>query len=78
MERSEFYQSLFERARAAGFSACEAYYAAGESFSVTVFGGEITDYSASESRGLGFRGLVDGKMVTPPRRRWTRIPSNCW
>ena len=62
MERSEFYQSLFERAKAAGFSACEAYYAAGESFSVTVFGGEITDYSASESRGLGFRGLVDGKM----------------
>ena len=35
MERSEFYQSLFERAKAAGFSACEAYYAAGESFSVT-------------------------------------------
>ena len=62
MERSEFYQSLFERAKAAGFSACEAYYAAGESFSVTVFGGEITDYSASESRGLGFRGLVDGRM----------------
>ena len=62
MERSEFYQRLFKRAKEAGFSACEAYYAAGESFSVTVFGGEITDYSASESRGLGFRGLVDGRM----------------
>ena len=62
MERSEFYQLLFKRAKEAGFSACEAYYAAGESFSVTVFGGEITDYSASESCGLGFRGLVDGRM----------------
>ena len=62
MERNEFYERLFKRAQEAGFSACEAYYAAGESFSVTVFGGEITDYSASEACGLGFRGLVDGKM----------------
>ena len=62
MERNEFYERLFKRAQEAGFSCCEAYYAAGESFSVTVFGGEITDYSASESCGLGFRGLVDGKM----------------
>ena len=62
MERNEFYERLFQRAKEAGFSACEAYYAAGESFSVTVFGGEITDYSASEAFGLGFRGLVDGKM----------------
>ena len=62
MEQNEFYERLFQRAKEAGFSACEAYYAAGESFSVTVFGGEITDYSASESCGLGFRGLVDGKM----------------
>ena len=62
MERNEFYERLFQRAQEAGFSACEAYYAAGESFSVTVFGGEITDYSASEACGLGFRGLVDGKM----------------
>ena len=29
---------------------------------MTVCGGEITDYSASEACGLGFRGLVDGKM----------------
>ena len=29
---------------------------------MTVFGGEITDYSAADARGLGFRGLVDGKM----------------
>ena len=43
MERNEFYERLFQRAKEAGFSACEAYYAAGESFSVTVFGGEITD-----------------------------------
>ena len=62
MEREEFYQKLFSRAREAGFSACEAYYASGLNFSVTVFGGEITDYSAADARGLGFRGLVDGKM----------------
>ena len=62
MERNEFYERLFQRAQETGFSACEAYYAAGESFSVTVFGGEITDYSASEAFGLGFRGLVDGRM----------------
>ncbi len=62
MERREFYQKLFERAKEAGFSACEVYYAAGSSFSATVFGGEITDYSAADARGLGFRGLIDGKM----------------
>ena len=62
MERRKFYQKLFARAKEAGFSACEVYYAAGSSFSATVFGGEITDYSAADERGLGFRGLVDGKM----------------
>lgn len=62
MERNEFYQALFARAKAAGFSACEVYRASGSSFSATVFGGEIIDYSASDDIGLGFRGLLNGRM----------------
>ncbi len=62
MNREQFIEKLFQRAKAEGFSAAEIYYAAGESFSVSVFGGEITDYSAADSAGLSFRALLDGKM----------------
>lgn len=62
MEREKFYQALFARAKEAGFSACEVYCESGSSFSVSVFGGEIIDYSASDDLGLGFRGLVNGRM----------------
>ncbi|MBQ8972787.1 MAG: TldD/PmbA family protein [Clostridia bacterium] len=62
MEYRQFIEALFQRAKAAGFTDCEAYYSAGESFSVKVFKGEILKYSASDELGLGFRGLYNGKM----------------
>ena len=66
MDRKEFIARLFERARQrAGDApdfACEACWGSGESFEVQVKNGEIYQYNVSESNGLGFRALVNGKM----------------
>ena len=62
MEINRFIETLFARAAEAGYEASEAYYASGESFQVSVKGGEIIDYSVFSSIGLSFRALVDGKM----------------
>lgn len=62
MDRQAFIDKLFARAQSEGFEAYEAYYVKGNSFEVSVFGGEIVDYTVSESLGLGFRALTGGKM----------------
>lgn len=62
MNRQQFIDALFARAKDAGFDACEVYYSTSDSFSVGVFKGEIIKYKASEALGLGFRGLYNGKM----------------
>lgn len=62
MNRQQFIDALFARAKQAGFEACEVYYSTSDSFSVGVFKGEIIKYKASEALGLGFRGLYNGKM----------------
>ncbi|MBR3502656.1 MAG: TldD/PmbA family protein [Clostridia bacterium] len=62
MDVNEFIKKLFERAKAAGFEACEADYADNEEFSVGVKNGEIVDYNVSAGMGLGFRALSNGKM----------------
>ena len=62
MNRQQFIDALFARAKEAGFEACEVYYSTSDSFSVGVFKGEIIKYKASEGLGLGFRGLFGGKM----------------
>ena len=62
MNRQQFIDTLFARAKEAGFEACEVYYSASDNFSTSVFKGEITEYSVSESLGLGFRGLYEGRM----------------
>lgn len=62
MEINRFIKALFERASTAGYEASEAYYTTGESFQVSVKGGEIIDYKVSSSIGLSFRALVNGKM----------------
>lgn len=66
MERREFINRLFDRARqrangAADF-ACEACYSESDSFEVQVKNGEIYQYNVSDGGGLGFRALVNGKM----------------
>ena len=66
MQKNEFIEKLFERARAkAGDApdfACEACYGAGSSFDTQVKDGEILQYNVADSCGLGFRVLVNGRM----------------
>ena len=62
MDRKQFIDALFARAKEAGFEACEVYYSAADSFDTDVFKNEIIKYSAAESLGLGFRGLYNGRM----------------
>ena len=57
-----FRNELFAQAKAKGFADCELYYSAGDSFSVRVFKGEISEYKNSSSEGAGFRGTFNGKM----------------
>lgn len=66
MDRREFIDRLFERAREKAGNAtdfaCEACFGSNESFEVQVKNGEIYQYNVSEGGGLGFRALVNGKM----------------
>ena len=66
MDRKEFIEMLFERARAAAGSeadfACEACWESAESFEVQVKNGEIHQYNVSRGGGLGFRALVNGRV----------------
>ena len=62
MEINTFIKKLFERAAEAGYEASEAYYVTGDSFQVSVKGGQIINYNVSSSVGLSFRALVNGKM----------------
>ena len=62
MEKNTFIELLFDKAKAAGFEACEAYLREGSAFEVAVNAGEITRYEVSDSLNLGFRGLYNGRM----------------
>lgn len=62
MNVNQFIDTLFVRAKEAGFEACEVFYTAASEFETDVLRGEILRYSVSDSMGLGFRGLADGRM----------------
>ena len=62
MERRKFMDLLFARAKQEGFAACEVYASDAESFSVTVFSGEIDEYNVCSEGGLSFRGLYNDRM----------------
>ncbi|MBC7765511.1 MAG: TldD/PmbA family protein [Hyphomonadaceae bacterium] len=62
MSLEMFIKSLFQQGMDAGLTACEAYYVQGESFRVSIYEGEIDQYSVNNTRGISFRGLIDGKM----------------
>jgi len=62
MDRKQFIDALFARAKEAGFEACEVYYQTSDRFNTDVFKSEIIKYSVAEGIGLGFRGLIGGKM----------------
>ena len=62
MDKNAFIELLFDRAKAAGCSAFEAYLTQGSSFEVAVNAGELTRYSVADSLNLGFRALYKGRI----------------
>lgn len=62
MDKNSFIEMLFDRAKRAGFEACEVYLSEGSSFQTAVNKGELTRYNVSESLNLGFRGIHGGRM----------------
>ena len=57
-----FLEQLMKAATDAGIEAAEAYVVEKDSFSVITNCGELIDYQSNMTRGLGFRGLVKGRM----------------
>ena len=53
---------LLSRAKQQGIDECEAYVIEKDSFRAMCNQGEIIDYTSNATRGLGFRGLVNGRM----------------
>jgi len=57
-----FLKKLMDAAKAAGIEACEAYLVEEESFRARSTEGEINEFQNHTARGLGFRGLKNGRM----------------
>lgn len=62
MNIKDFADKLFSRAKEEGFTEYEIYYVDGDSFKVTIYKGEIDQYSLNSHSGLSFRGLYNGNM----------------
>lgn len=58
----DFKVALFKKAISSGFSDCEIVYNKSDSFSVSIFKGDIYQYKNSKSNGLSFRGTFNGTM----------------
>lgn len=57
-----FLKKLMDEAGRAGLEACEAYVVERDSFRVMTNEGEIVEYKSNAAHGLGFRGVLNGKM----------------
>lgn len=62
MDINHFEKLLFEKALKSGFSDCEIYFERDKNFSVKVFRKELAQYQNSDTCGLTFRGIYNGKM----------------
>ena len=62
MQLDAFLEKLFGAADQAGFEDYEAYYSRDDQFEVSVFEGEIDDYTVSGTLALSFRGRLSGCM----------------
>ncbi len=62
MDYQVFKNAVIAEAKALGIAEYELYYQSGSDTSVGVFGHEINEFSSSESGGVCFRCIVDGKM----------------
>ena len=56
------FKPLFEKGQALGLTDMEVYFVEDENFSCKVFEGEVDSYAVSATRGVSFRGILDGKM----------------
>ncbi len=63
MKKDIYFDKLLKKALEAGFESAEVYASGSDSFSVSVFGGEIDKYDVRNSFGVSFRGILNGKMV---------------
>lgn len=57
-----FKETLFSKALEKGFTDAEILYTKSDTFSVTVFKGEIYQYKNAKSEGVSFRGTFNGNM----------------
>jgi len=58
----EFIQKLFASAATAGLETAEAFVVENESFEAVYTNGEVTEYSSNQTRGLGFRAMLNKRM----------------
>lgn len=58
----DFIDKVLKLGKEKGFSVGEVYYSSNKSVGISVFRGEIEKYDTSETGGLSYRGIVDGKM----------------
>lgn len=58
----QWVEQLFEKGKAKGFQAQEVYLASSEDLNLSVFGGEVEKFNLSETGGLSYRGIINGKM----------------
>lgn len=62
MDLRPMIDKLFAEGKKQGMKDMEAYYGGGSSLNLKVFEKELDGYSLSESEGLSFRGVYNGKM----------------
>lgn len=64
MKLEQFIEEVGKKAREEGFSDYELYYSEGESFVSGAYEGKIDRYEVNATRGISFRGIINGKMGT--------------
>ncbi len=62
MDFTLFKNKLIEKGLEKGLSDCEVYFSAGDVFKIKVFKGEISEYQDSNTNGVAFRGIYNGKV----------------
>jgi PmbA protein len=58
----ELMDKIFAEGRKCGFSDMEVFVSEGDSFEVKIYEQEIDSYKVADSKGMGFRGVFNGKM----------------
>ncbi len=77
MELNEYINKLFAAAKEAGFEACECRYSTDKNMEISVFSGEIDEYSLGESA-LACAVCTTAAWAAPPRACWTKRPLAGW